>query len=316
MNIDLQELLELLRVSRVKGLSLKQLTEQLKLGQGGQQQVRKALRVLLRDGLAVTDGHHFRPAAPAPAPTRSPSPAPTRSPSPAPSASPAPAPERARSGKHKHQSAAFQAAAHASGDEPDPAKPVRGAATWGEKREPVKKDARKPHPREFTGLLTLKTEGYGFVTPLLGATDCSGDLFVPPGKTKDAIDGDVVRVRTVPGRDGRPVAEVVEIVERRRQLALGAYRLRGKSAVVEPHDRRLAEPINVPRDPRFKDGDLVKVRLGMSAQGQMTGVVVAALGARGEARFEIPLRRVFVRLLGRVRCGDAGRRRADPGPRA
>ena len=170
----------------------------------------------------------------------------------------------------------------------------RGAAAWGEARE--KKPAPAPRPRsgEVVGLIHLKAEGYGFVSPLLGGSSRDEDVFIPPGQTADAIDGDIVRVKTAPGRDGRTVGEVVQIVEARRQLAIGTYRLRGKEALVEPHDRRMAGPIFVPRDPALQDGALVKVRIRREAKesggyghAPMRGEMIGPLGARGEARFEI-----------------------------
>ncbi len=163
----------------------------------------------------------------------------------------------------------------------------RGAAAWGEARE--KKPAPAPRPRsgELVGLIHLKAEGYGFVSALLGGSSRDEDVFVPPGSTADAIDGDIVRVRIAPGRDGRTIGEVVQIVEARRQLAIGTYRVRGKEALVEPHDRRMAGPIFVPRDPALQDGALVKVRLRRETQGPMRGEMIGPLGARGEARFEI-----------------------------
>ena len=168
---------------------------------------------------------------------------------------------------------------------PDP----RGAKNWGNSREKA-----EPVPRarsgELVGLLHLKSEGYGFVSPLLGASARDEDIFIPPGQTLTAIDGDIVRVRFSPGRDGRTIGEVTKIVEERRQLAIGAYHERGKDAFVDPHDRRMAGPIVVAKDPELSDGELVKVRIKRGAQGAgfpMRGELIGPLGARGEARFEI-----------------------------
>ncbi|MBS2020940.1 MAG: ribonuclease R [Deltaproteobacteria bacterium] len=242
----------------------------------------KALRALVREGRAVSDGHHFRsnPERHNAAHTES---------------QPNNAIEQHPQSKQHHPKhisgpklpAAFLAGSERHRTQRDEWKPQRGAKTWGEAREKPPEKAPKPLQREVVGLLTLKAEGYGFVTPLLGSMSRAEDLFVPPGKTGEAIDGDVVRLRTSKGRDGRPIGEVIEIVERRRQLALGAYRVRGKTAFVEPHDRKLVQPIAVTRDARFKDGDLVKVRLTESKNGQMFGTVLDELGARGQARFEI-----------------------------
>ena len=146
--------------------------------------------------------------------------------------------------------------------------------------------ARKPGA-EVTGVIHLKAEGYGFVSPLLGDGGREDDLFVPPQFTRGALDGDVVRARAIRGRDGRLAGEVLEVVERRRQLALGIYQAKGKAQWVIPHDRNLTGNIAVPRHPRARDGDMVKVRLHRDIQGALQGEIISVLGDRGDPRFEI-----------------------------
>src|SRR5205085_2201200 len=124
---------------------------------------------------------------------------------------------------------------------------------------------------EVTGVIHLKSEGYGFVSPLLGNGSRETDLFIPPQHVKASLDGDIVRARAIRGRDGRLAGEVLEIVERRRQLALGIYQAKGKAQWVIPHDRNLAGNIAVPRHPRARDGDMVKVRLHRELQGALQG---------------------------------------------
>jgi ribonuclease R len=166
-----------------------------------------------------------------------------------------------------------------------------------------KKYDRAPAPRkkgettrvggEIVGVLHLKSEGYGFVSPLVptgGGRE--GDLFIPPQHTGGALDGDVVNVRAVKGRDGRLAGEVTEVVERRRQLALGTYQSRGSpssagGAWVIPLDRNLTGNIAVPRDPKAHDGEMVKVRLDRDKPGPLSGQIIGVLGPRGDPRFEI-----------------------------
>ena len=156
-------------------------------------------------------------------------------------------------------------------------------------RVPAKKKTVPPVKvgAEVIGVLHLKSEGYGFVSALVGGAGRENDLFVPPQHTQGALDGDVVRARAIKGRDGRLAGEVMEIVERRRQLALGTYQARGQGAWVIPHDRALAENINVPRHPTAQDGEMVKVRLHRDPRGPLQGEIINVLGARGDPRFEI-----------------------------
>src|SRR2546427_22995 len=146
--------------------------------------------------------------------------------------------------------------------------------------------ARKPGS-EATGTIHLKPEGYGFITPLFAEGGRENDLFVPPQHTKGALDGDLVRARVARGRNGRLAAEVTEIVERRRQLVLGIYQVKGKSAWVIPHDRNLSGSIAVPHHPRARDGEMVKVRLRREVPGPLQGEIAAVLGPPGDPRFEI-----------------------------
>src|SRR5437773_4495764 len=131
---------------------------------------------------------------------------------------------------------------------------------------------RKPGA-EVTGTIHLKPEGYGFLTPLLGEGGRENDLFVPPRRAGGALDGDVVRARMMRGRDGRLAAEVVQVVESRRQLVLGIYQAKGKAAWVIPHDRNLAGNVGVPRHPRARDGEMVKVRLRRETGGALQGEI-------------------------------------------
>src|SRR5438132_2484000 len=251
MNIDRDALLSALRRARGKGLSLKELFGQLHLGHAHRHPLRRALSSLLKEGRAIYDGHVYRE--------------------------------------------------------------VRNGADDGDRRKEVR-DARRPQPRrtpaamlegarmhrkgqpadvvrkpgaEVTGVIHLKTEGYGFVSPLLGNGGRDNDLFIPPQYVRGALDGDVVRAKAIRGRDGRLAGEVLEVVERRRQLALGIYQAKGKAQWVIPHDRNLSENIAVSRHPRAKDGDMVKVRLHREIQGALQGEIIAVLGNRGDPRFEI-----------------------------
>ena len=252
MSIDPEHLLSALRRARGKGLSLKQLSGQLRLGQSQRHPLRRALADLMKHGRASYDGHVYREVE---------------------------GHDRADGDRRT-----------ASGETPRPqsrrapAAMIEGARMHRDKGPA--QGARKPGA-EVTGVIHLKAEGYGFVSPLLGDGGREDDLFVPPQFTKGALDGDVVRARAIRGRDGRLAGEVLEVVERRRQLALGIYQAKGKAQWVIPHDRNLTGNIAVPRHPRARDGDMVKVRLHREIQGALQGEIISVLGDRGDPRFEI-----------------------------
>src|SRR5437763_1637240 len=168
MSIDPEHLLSALRRARGKGLSLKQLSGQLRLGQSQRHPLRRALADLMKHGRASYDGHVYREVE---------------------------GHDRADGDRRT-----------ASGETPRPqsrrapAAMIEGARMHRDKRPA--QGARKPGA-ELTGVIHVKAEGYGFVSPLLGNGGREDDLFVPPQFTKGALDGDVVRARAIHGRDGR-----------------------------------------------------------------------------------------------------------------
>src|SRR5438309_6308840 len=249
MNIDPDALLSALRRARGKGLSLKQLFGQLHLGHAQRNPLRRALSNLLKEGRASYDGHVYR---------------------------------ELRAGADDGDRRKDARDASRPPSRRTPAVMLEGARMHRNERADV---VRKPGA-EVTGVIHLKAEGYGFVSPLLGNGGRENDLFIPPQYVRGALDGDVVRARAVRGRDGRLAGEVLEVVERRRQLALGIYQAKGKAQWVIPHDRTLSENIVVPRHPRAKDGDMVKVRLHREIQGALQGEIIAVLGSRGNPQFE------------------------------
>src|SRR6267143_3891634 len=252
MQVQIDAVSGALRDAHGHGLTLKQLAGQLHLGQAARQPLRRALQHLLGEGQATFDGHRYRFR-----------------------------PTSAR----KHGDG--QAERRPRDDRGNGRDAGKGA---GRKAQPPSRSAgRQPSVagRAMVGILHLKPEGYGFVSPLLGGSGRQDDVFIPPRRNRGALDGDVVRVQVERGRDGRFVGEVVEIVERRRQFVIGVYRAQGKATWVEPHDRAFTDPIPVPRDPRARDGELVKVKLQRENGGPLRGDVASVLGKPGDPRVEI-----------------------------
>jgi ribonuclease R len=259
MNIGPDEVLAALKQARGKGLSLKSLQRQ--LGQKPQP-LRRALSSLLAQGRAVHDGEVYREAA------------------------------------RKHQAREHQAPEHQApregrrekqakpGREP-PAALIEGARARREQQQGAPQEPVRKPGGLVTGVIHLKSEGYGFVSPLVGEGGRENDLFVPPQFVKGALDGDVVLARAIRGRDGRLAGEVVEVVEQRRQLALGIYQDSRQGTWVLPHDRSLSGNIVVPPNPQARDGEMVKVRLHREHPGPLAGQVISVLGNRGDPRFEI-----------------------------
>jgi ribonuclease R len=152
---------------------------------------------------------------------------------------------------------------------------------------PILPRAPRNEGDRVVGSLTRKAEGYGFIAPLHGGED----LFVPPFAMRDALDGDLVQAEVGRGRDGRPVASRVTVVERRRQYAVGTYREPSSAhvrfAYVEPHDQSLGPAILVPASTVARDGDIVRVRLTDFKDGEVRGEIVSRLGLPGDPNVEV-----------------------------
>src|SRR5712691_11350644 len=239
MQVQIDAVSAALRDAHGHGLTLKQLAGQLHLGQAARQPLRRALQQLLGQGQATFDGHRYRFR-------------------PTPDRQGGNGSQRARRGDGRDGKNATREQAAARPKKPHPASGSAGG------QPPTAS-------RTVTGILHLKPEGYGFVSPLQGGSGRQDDVFIPPRRNRGALDGDVVRVS----------------VERRRQFVIGVYRAQGKATWVEPHDRAFTDPIPVPRDPRARDGELVKVKLEREHGGPLRGDVVGVLGKPGDPRVEI-----------------------------
>lgn len=138
------------------------------------------------------------------------------------------------------------------------------------------------------GILHVHRDGFGFVHPVSGEGE---NIFLPPGEAQRALDNDRVLVE-VAGRPGRFEGRLVRVLGRRRELAVGTYVAQGRHSVVMTTDPNLPGPIRVPPTQMARDGDLVKVRLGVGADllepGQgLFGEVAGSLGRPGDPSAEV-----------------------------
>jgi len=147
----------------------------------------------------------------------------------------------------------------------------------------------RPESVQLEGILHVHRDGFGFVHPLSGDGE---NVFLPPQEASRALDNDRVVVE-VSGRPGRLEGQLLRVVQRRRELVVGTYQEQGgRHAVVEPSDTSLQGPIRVPHTQMARDGDLVKVRLGVGSRmlgpGQgLFGEVAGSLGRPGDPSAEV-----------------------------
>jgi len=148
-----------------------------------------------------------------------------------------------------------------------------------------------PVGEEMVGRFRSHERGFGFIVP--DALTEHGDLFVPPGKSFDAMDGDRVRAKVIRERGraggGRSpfTGVVVEVLQRAERKFVGTLIRKGKTYLVNVDGRAIAEPIVV-RDAESsnaKVGDKVVVDIidypDAKRNELAEGVIVEVLGESG-----------------------------------
>ncbi len=135
------------------------------------------------------------------------------------------------------------------------------------------------HMQLVAGRLSVHPDGYGFVNP---EDENTPSVFIPPGRLKGALDGDLVVARIERRTKKGPEGTVIRILERRRKKIVGFfYRSRRVSTVI-PEDERLPIEILIPPDKTrgAEDGDLVVAEITDFSPGRRIpeGRVVEVLG--------------------------------------
>ncbi len=130
--------------------------------------------------------------------------------------------------------------------------------------------------------------GFGFVVPD-SPTD-HGDLFIPPGKTLNAITGDTVAARITRRGKGdeseRVEGEIVEIIGRGQSRFVGELVREGSQWLMIPDGHALHAPVLLGdvSSTRARAGDQIVVELTEfpSPNHPTRGVIVEVLGRRGD----------------------------------
>ncbi len=109
--------------------------------------------------------------------------------------------------------------------------------------------------------------GFGFVRPGHGGADSDadvpGDLFIPPGATGGALEGDLVEVRFRRGRRGESEAVVTKVLQRVRRQFTGTFRFVDREPAVYLDGTPYEHPVAVGdvRGLPLEDDDKVFVEL-------------------------------------------------------
>ena len=155
--------------------------------------------------------------------------------------------------------------------------------------------ALPPPGKEMVGVFRAHEKGFGFLQP--DELTQHGDLFIPPGASKDAMNGDRVRAKVI--RESRRastgkspfVGRIIEVIQRADRQYVGTLLKRGKTHVVQVDGRLMSDPVII-RDPSVKNarvGDKVVIEIveyPKDSNDLAEGVITELLGPGGEPEIE------------------------------
>lgn len=131
------------------------------------------------------------------------------------------------------------------------------------------------------GSLQLTARGAGFVI-----TDGDeDDIFIPPGKLQQALDGDRVKIQITNHKKSRKEGVVIDVIERERTQFVGTIQLSHNYAFLIPDNARVGTDIFIPKEKlkNAKDGEkaLVRITTWPKSADNPYGEVVEVLGKTG-----------------------------------
>lgn len=135
----------------------------------------------------------------------------------------------------------------------------------------------------ITGKFRATRQGYGFLE--LGQPP---DIFIPPGDTSDARDGDtvLVRIRRSEKRPGESVAQVVRVLERAPVRWIGVLEKSGDRWRVRPRGKSAPDAVEIldPTAKAARAGDMVVVEPVQNRfeADRPRGVIVERLGSASQ----------------------------------
>ena len=145
---------------------------------------------------------------------------------------------------------------------------------------------REPVAEELvTGVLSLSSRGFGFVTPE-GKQKNEDDIFILKSGLNTAMNGDTVQVRLFPQYAVSPgrskEGEVYKVLERANSKIVGIFSASRNFGFVSPDDTRIKEDIYIPSGQFLgaKTGDKVVVEVSQWPEGgkKAEGHIVEVLG--------------------------------------
>jgi len=146
----------------------------------------------------------------------------------------------------------------------------------------------KQTKRYVTGTIDFTSQATAFVV----FSETEEDIFIPARKTKDALQGDLVKVSLIARKSGRrKEGEVVEVLKRARTEFVGTIRVNPKFSFVIPDNTKIHVDFFVRNSDLMgaKDGQKVQVKLKEWKAGDQNpiGAISGVLGFPGEHKTEM-----------------------------
>ncbi|MES2681462.1 MAG: ribonuclease R [Bacteroidota bacterium] len=140
----------------------------------------------------------------------------------------------------------------------------------------------------LTGTIDFTSQGTAFVV----ISENDDDVYIPARKSKDALQGDLVKIYILPKRSGkRKEGEVVEVIKRARTEFVGTIKITPKFAFVIPDSHKIHVDffIRSTDTKDAKDGQKVQIEFKEWKQGDQnpTGKVLEIFGFPGLHKTEM-----------------------------
>lgn len=135
--------------------------------------------------------------------------------------------------------------------------------------------------KAVVGKLGVNVKGFGFVAP----EDGGADIFIAPENLREALNGDVVKVKIF-FNGGRREGSVVEVLEHANKIIVGSVSRIGKNFFVTPDDRRITQKILLTKV-REKIPSHTKVVVELIAWNPLRGHVIEVLGKENAPGVEV-----------------------------
>jgi ribonuclease R len=168
---------------------------------------------------------------------------------------------------------------------------------------------------QVVGTFRANPKGFGFIIPQ--EANAHGDLFVPPGRTADAMTGDTVVAKvTRKGKRGgetRYTGEILEVLERANNQFIGTLTRHPEAWLVHSDGNHFSEPIVVEdvtaKGAKEKDKVVVEILSYPTEQYMARGVIIDVLGKAGryETEIEAAIRQFHLPREFETECLDQAR---------